>query len=294
MKKINKYIILFVILLVIILADVFILSLRKDSKNQKPEVADDPNTIVYYCKEGIIKAIYGDNTVTLTFADGHQESMNISMSASGARYESGSRVFWTKGENAFMMDGDSQIYSKCVAGSVSSSQDGNTYTDRSKAFSLSYPSIFNIYGGDAGYTTDWSYLSSQTSGVILAEVYVPKSFLPNTNFSEAKFTVGTSSMPEAVDKCLKPNTIDGGGKSEEVVIGEKRFMKNTLIDAGAGNYYAITSYHTIYNDSCYSLEYKIHYTNIANYSPDQGIKEFDIVPVTAIFDSMVENFKFLK
>lgn len=301
MKNFKKYIILFLIIVAIISIDLYFLSIRKTANilnnGEKMSTLEDPNSITYYCKEGIIKALYGKDTVELTFSDGHKESMNISMSASGARYESGTRVFWTKGDNAFMQDGDNQIYSKCVAGSTSTDEQGkSTYTDNAKSFSFSYPSQFSIYGGDVGYIPDWSYLSSQTSGVILSEVYVSKTFLPNTNFSEAKFIVGASSDPDAVKKCLKPDGVSGenGKGTEDVIIDSKNFTKSSMNDAGAGNYYEVTSYRTVYNDSCYSIEYMIHSTNISNYSPDQGVTQFNPAPIRSILGSMAESFKFLK
>jgi hypothetical protein len=123
-------------------------------------------------------------------------------------------------------------------------------------------------------------------------VHIPKSFLPNTNFGEAKFTVGTSVDPDAIKNCL---ISDNGnmGTTSEVTIGSRKFTKITFSDAGAGNFYDTASYRTVYNNQCYAIEYTIHSSNIQNYSPDQGIKEFDKGKITSVLESISQSFKFI-
>jgi len=58
-----------------------------------------------------IQAIYRNNdTVTLTFADGKKEILNLAVSASGARYVAGTHEWWEhQGEASYSVD-DKQIF----------------------------------------------------------------------------------------------------------------------------------------------------------------------------------------
>jgi len=115
--------------------------------------------------------------------------------------------------------------------------------------------------------------------------------MPNTNFSNAYLTVGASTVPKEITSCTNP----GSGEVKE---GMKdisgypftRFAKN---GAAAGNLYETVSYRGLLDGDCYALEYTIHSTNIANYSPDQNIKEFDKAKVQNEFEKIIASFKFL-
>jgi len=249
------------------------------------------NNVTYYCQEGILKAAYGKNNVAVTFPDGTASTLPQSISADGGRYESGATVFWSKGDNAFVTVNDKNTYTNCVTGSITDAGDGlQTYTDPSKLFSFTYPSQFNLSGGDGSYTNNWQG-NTQTLGMLLAFVNIPKSFMPNTNFGDSRFIVGTSSDPDAVKNCLKA---ENGSvvKNKKVMIGGTAFTEITLSDAGAGNYYNTTSYRTVRDNQCYAVEYTIHSMNIGNYSPDQGIKAFDQAKIKSILETIVQSFKF--
>jgi membrane-bound inhibitor of C-type lysozyme len=249
------------------------------------------NAVTYYCQEGILKAVYGKSDVAVTFPDGHSLVLPQSVSADGGRYESGTTVFWSKGDNAFVTEKDKTTYTNCVTGNQITAGGTNTFTDAGKTFSFSYPSEFNFSGGDGSYTQDWR-VNTQNLGLLFTVVQIPKSFMPGTNFGDAKFTVGTSADPDAVKNCL---VAQNGEKveSSNAMIGNTKFTEITLSDAGAGNFYETTSYRTLRNDQCYAVEYTIHSSNIGNYSPDQGIKEFDQAKITSILEGMAESFKFL-
>ena len=77
------------------------------------------------------------------------------------------------------------------------------------------------------------------------------------------------------------------------MIDDHPFSKFTLNDAGAGNLYETTSYRGLFDGDCYAIEYTIHSTNIGNYSPDQGVKEFDKVKVQEELEKILDSFKFL-
>ena len=249
------------------------------------------NIVTYYCDNGIIKAEYGDNGVSLSLKDGRNITLPQTISGSGIRYELGTTTFSSKGDNAFLTENNIQTYSNCVSGNQTTNQDINTYTNSSKTFSFSYPNKFILSGGDIGYSQDWA-IGSSNLGILLTVVKIPQSFLPKTNFGDAKFTVGTSADPDAIKNCLTPN--DGNtGTTSEVLINSRKFTKTEFTDVGAGNYYDTTSYRTLYNDQCYSIEYTIHSTNIFNYSPDQGIKEFNKTDITLILENIARSFKFI-
>jgi len=213
------------------------------------------------------------------------------ISGSGIRYEQGKIVWVSKGDNAGLTENSVTTYTDCVAGTQAADNDTNTYTDAAKTFSFAYPNKFVLSGGDIGYSQAWSAESSQL-GLLLAVVNIPRSFLPQTNFGEAKFTVGTSVDPDAVKNCL---TADDSFRatSTQTVINGQTFAAVNFTDVGAGNYYDITSYRTIYDGQCYAVEYTIHSSNIYNYSPDQGISQFDRAKVATPLESMARSFKFL-
>ncbi len=120
---------------------------------------------------------------------------------------------------------------------------------------------------------------------------IPKSFQPNTNFSEAKFSVSKNNSKEALGGCYL--LINGEESFGFVDINGVSFLKNTLGDAGAGNFYETTSYRTVYNESCFNISYLIHYTNIGAYSSEQGIKEFDKNLIIGILEKVVQSVRLL-
>jgi hypothetical protein len=174
--------------------------------------------------------------------------------------------------------------------SESTKQNLTTYTDKTNTFSFSYPNEFLFSLGSGEYGQDWR-VGSDDSGYQLAVVYIPKEFLPGTNFSEAKFTVGSSANAAAVKQCLTSERWNEGDVMK-VKIGDREFTRITYGDAAAGNYYETQTYRAIHDNLCYAVEYTIHSTNIYNYPPEQGIKEFDKQKVVSILESMVQSFRF--
>jgi membrane-bound inhibitor of C-type lysozyme len=253
--------------------------------------ATSSKIVKYYCQEGVLHAVYGTSSVELTLKDGKVVTLSQTISASGIRYEKGTMAFISKGDDAFVMEKDKITYTNCVAGNQATTQDTSTFTDQEKTFSFSHPNQFVLSGGELGYSPNWSYNSS-SSGMILAVVSIPQKFMPKTNFGEAKFTVSTSDDPTEVKNCLKSNYGEFG-TTTKVTIGDRNFTKITFTDVGAGNYYDITSYRTVYNGQCYAVEGVIHSMNIGNYTPDRGIKQFDRLKINLMLEGMAQSFKFL-
>jgi membrane-bound inhibitor of C-type lysozyme len=295
MNKLTKQNKILIILGLLILAVLALYYVQKTSPAPVvPAPAPVPvavNAVTYYCQEGTLKAVFEKSEAVVTFPDGHTLSLPQSISADGGRYESGTTVFWSKGDNAFVTENDKQTYTNCVTGNQTTTGDTNTYVDNSKTFSFTYPSEFGLSGGDGSYTADWR-VNTESLGLLFAVVQIPKSFMPGTNFGEAKFTVGTSADPDAVKDCLVAQNGEVV-KASNMTIAGTIFSKIALSDAGAGNFYETTSYRTVRNSQCYAVEYTIHSSNIGNYSPDQGIKVFDEVKITSILEGMAQSFKFL-
>lgn len=134
--------------------------------------------------------------------------------------------------------------------------------------------------------------NTDSTGAMRAQIAIPSTVQPQTNFRGATFTVGTSTDPSEITNCT---TAQNGETSKgETMIANVPFNTFTLSDAGAGNFYDTTSYRTVRNNTCYSIEYTIHSTNLANYDPTQDIRAFDSMPIIAELESMVQSFKFTK
>lgn len=165
------------------------------------------------------------------------------------------------------------------------------FSDSNNTFTFEYNSLFEASEGEKIPTIDWR-VNAKKEGLIIANVFIPKSFIPNTNFSDVRFIVGRSTDESEIRGCLNNAT------NEEVKDGFSNisgytFAKFLSNGAGAGNFYETTSYRGIVDGDCYSIEYTIHSTNIGNYSPDQGIKEFDKLKVENELEKIIKSFKFL-
>lgn len=147
----------------------------------------------------------------------------------------------------------------------------------------------------AGYSVDTSADSAwrgntEIPGTRLVQVIIPQTAQPQTNFGDARFTIGMSSNAQAIKSCSGES--NGERADGTVVINGVPFMKFKMTDAGAGNYYDTTSYRIVRNGACYSLEYTIHWTNLDNYGSTTGVKAFDTKKITGILETMAQSFKF--
>jgi hypothetical protein len=155
------------------------------------------------------------------------------------------------------------------------------FTDKDNTFSFDYNPLFTL--GELG---------NHMPGTLIGEVDIPSTYLPNTNFSNAGFYVEKLTDANAVKNCLAVSNgeVDKGPAS----ISGYPFRKITLNDAGAGNFYETTHYRGVIGSNCYIIGYTIHSTNIGNYPPEQGIKEFDKAKIQSELEKIVKSFKFLK
>jgi hypothetical protein len=161
-----------------------------------------------------------------------------------------------------------------------------TYTDPTYGFSMDYDIHLKQSNPSDDAALPWRY-NTETVGTRVVTLRLPKDFQPHTNFGEGVVSVGVSADPVAVKECMVPT-------NGEVLAPEqnKAFTVFISSDAGAGNFYEVTSYRTIYEGRCIALERLIHSTNIGNYDEDRNIKEFDRASVVEILDRAIQSFRF--
>lgn len=247
----------------------------------------------YSCEKRTIDATFSDTSVSLLLSDGRTVVLPQVISGSGFRYEKNAMVFYGKGDNAYLTESELTTYNNCV---VNKSVGGEvspgivSFIDQGKTFSFNYPKDLVLSSGDMGYSQSWR-ANTQTLGITFSKVSIPKETQPKTNFSQAWFTVSTSSDPIAVKECLLA-TNGEIAKGKETINGVP-YTVTELGDAGAGNFYNTKSYRTVRDNQCYAVEYTVHSTNIGAYSPDQGISQFDLKKATDVLEAMVHSVKFL-
>lgn len=292
MKRTYTYIGLAILALVVIAFGAY-----SYTRLRAPSAAVVTTTASYLCRDGkTIDASFTDPSVTLTLSDTRALVLPHVISGSGIRYEKDGIVFVGKGDNAFLEENGTQTYVDCIAtGSPAGATAQNGYkqfADKGGTFSFTYPSSVSITAGDIGYTQGWM-VNATSSGITLAKATLGKSFQPNTNFSDATLVVGTSADPSALSTCLTYNPSGGPTTPpSKVTINGTTYAVFHESDAGAGNRYDTTSYRAVRNNQCYAIEYTIHSTAIGNYSPDQGIKEFDASAVSKVMNDIVQSFHF--
>jgi hypothetical protein len=171
---------------------------------------------------------------------------------------------------------------------VSEWQTNQNNSGWSIAYPLDFPTDDNH---SASTTSDWSMNAFGTVGVKAFELDIPKAFEPQTNFDDAKLTIGRSDDATAVKECLSPST-EGPTSFGATTINGIEFLKATSSDAGAGNYYETTSYRALHAGQCWAVEYTIHSSQIANYPTEYQLRQFDETELTDVLDRIVETFKF--
>jgi membrane-bound inhibitor of C-type lysozyme len=261
------------------------------------------NTVSYSCDAGkSIGAAYSASDVALTLSDDRMIRLPQTQSGSGIRYESQATstagtlvdvVFSSAGNDAMLMENASTTYQNCLAGTITTTSSGSTFTDQSKMFSFSYPSNLSVTGDGGGYSQSWM-ANATTSGMVLAKINIPQSYAVGTNFNDAKVTIGTSADPSAMATCLTYNPT-GGPKTSPATstTNGTTYKVFQSSDAGAGNYYDTTSYRTQRNNQCYAIEYTIHYVNFSNF-PKGTVTQFNEAALKTRLDAIAQSFTFLQ
>jgi len=165
------------------------------------------------------------------------------------------------------------------------------FTASNGAFSFDYNSFFVALEGQEAQSLDWK-LNAKEKGIVLATVTIPRTYMPQTNFSEGKLIIGKSSDKITIKNCLVNDSVSNNNVIKATLSGYP-VVKFTSEDAGAGNLYSTTSYRGIIGGDCYSFEYTIHSTNIGNYSTDQGIQEFDKAKIVNDLESVLKSLRLI-
>jgi hypothetical protein len=163
------------------------------------------------------------------------------------------------------------------------------YVDPAHRFRFEHPSELAVSTGSAEPARSWR-AGAATNGVVLAQVVIPREAQANTNFADAKFTVGKSADPTAIRDCMR----DAPGEhvsTTTLTVHGRTFTQLVFSDAGAGNFYETTSYRTLDKGECIAVEYTIHSTNLANYAPDQHVAAFDRAKIGAELEAMARSFQ---
>jgi hypothetical protein len=169
----------------------------------------------------------------------------------------------------------------------------NQYSNEPFGFLFKYPMDLTLEEFGSLLSKDWRGYMNGAYGAKILELTVPKAIEPMSNFSGAKFTIGASDDPAAVANCLEYNQESFGLKSStsETIKGTtyKVFRGS---DAGAGNIYDTTSFHTIKGGRCIVAEYTIHSTNIDNYPVERGVRTFDETRIILLLERVMHTLEF--
>ena len=163
-------------------------------------------------------------------------------------------------------------------------------------FSLAYPIDFDVNDiRSLAPVTDWRIGADDAQpGISAFTLSIPRALEPQTNFSDAKLTVGHSANKTAVAQCLTQDATGGPAvATSSATINGVAFTVFHSADAGAGNYYETTSYRTLHAGECWAVEYMVHSSQIGNYPPSYGLRPFDQAMVAGVLDRIVGTFKFL-
>lgn len=163
------------------------------------------------------------------------------------------------------------------------------YVDPADRFRFAHASGLAVSADSTSLGSGWR-VDATTNGVLLAQVTIPRESQPNTNFAGAKLTVGKSADPAAVRECSREAPGEQV-RTATVSLHGRTFTALAFSEAAAGNFYETTSYRTVEKGECWAVEYTVHSTNLANYSPDQHVSAFDRAKVAGELDAMARSFE---
>ncbi len=162
-------------------------------------------------------------------------------------------------------------------------------------FSIAYPIDFDTQDNySVAPSTDWRVGANGAPGIKYFTLTVPRAFEPQTNFVDARLTVGASANNVAIAQCMAsdPSGMPNAATSSAVVNGID-FTVFRSGGAGAGNYYDTTSYRTMHAGKCYAIEYTIHSAQIMNYPAEYHMQPYDAAKIGALMRNIIGTFKFM-
>lgn len=244
---------------------------------------------------GSFKGTYVDGILLGNYAfnsEGMNSDMQVIFKKVGDTFVRGYGDVNTEGDKVLFKDLSSITYDTNVV-FVKDADCSTAFQEKNDKFSLNYNSFFKLYEPNEDILSNEWRINAKAKGLTLAKIYIPKVYMPNTNFSSASLSIGASTDIKEISTCTTATPLNGEVLKGTTNISGYPFTKFFSTDAGAGNYYETTSYRGLLDGDCYALEYTIHSTNIGNYSPDQNIKEFDKTKIENEFENMIASFKFL-
>lgn len=249
------------------------------------------SSATYTCaQEKYIRAEYYLQKVVLTLQDGKVVALPQTIAASGIRYanDNESFVFWSKGNTAFVTEGNPPVetYTNCITASVlpEPEEGWTTYSKPLSHYSVAYPQAYAInqqymYTGLGGgkeikgtkftigaTTTEGTNLSTDT-GVSVEEISNP------AVCTAARFLYTPQNIRTVSENGIDYSVADEGG-------------------AGAGNFYEERVYAIPGTEPCLAVRYFIHSTNIGNYEPGT-VTEFDKTALLKEFDKIRASLKII-
>jgi membrane-bound inhibitor of C-type lysozyme len=245
------------------------------------------NTISYVCLDNkTVEAKYYQDSVDLTLSDGRMISLPQAIAASGARYANSdeSVVFWNKGNEAFITEGDpnNPTFRNCGEGAPTAAP-VTTYTNASSTWSVQY---------GEGWTVDEAF---QYTGVSAAKPIsgvkftIPQALANGTNLSADSY-VSVEWLPRATS-CVADIYVLDNVKAETVDLNGKTYSRVSVTGAAAGNRYEETVHAVPNSTPCTAVRYYIHSTEIGNY-PEGTVTEFDKAALLAEMDKIRDSLTF--
>lgn len=146
----------------------------------------------------------------------------------------------------------------------------------SMQIAFNYPSGFRV-------TPNVPLLYAPLGAVIGTRIDYPASYSSGTNLGEVSIGIGRKTN---VSDCASYGQVD-----LTTVINAVKFYKISTLDAGAGNFYETINYAAPYMGYCYNVYLFMHSSNINNYDPASGIKEFNRTDVVSVFENIMKSFK---
>lgn len=157
------------------------------------------------------------------------------------------------------------------------SGDSQRYENNEFKFFLDYPSNYVLKD-----SVRYSFLTDS-----IISVDLPEELYEGTNLSEAKLILGASQAEKVVTKCLQADLAEEA--AGQIEINNIKYSVFNQMDVAAGNYYEMTLYRAIKNETCYEAVVYLHYGNIMNYDESLGIQEFDSERITSQINTVLDG-----
>jgi len=143
------------------------------------------------------------------------------------------------------------------------------------------------------YTPVCSDFSCDSTGTVACIAY-PASEMKGTTFQAAAFSVNERKEATTESKCLKveepPPQV---GNAHNETVNGVRFKVTEADGVATGNFIDGYNYRTFHQGTCYELDIRIAFSNIANYDPG-AVKSFDSEKVERTLKNVLASFKFLR